>query len=415
MDAIVADVVGIIALVSIVSALFSAAARRLGQPVVIGQIVAGIVLGPSALGRLPGHLTAHLFPHQALPYVNVLGQVAVVVFMFGVGYEIEFASLRHRGRAVPLIALSAVGVPLALGAASVLAYRSGFAALGGHPSQRSFVLFVAAAVSISALPVLAAIVRDRGLAGTLAGVVATAAAALMDVLAWLVLAAALIGAGPKPPFALPVTTALIAGFVVVMLTLVRPALAWWTRRSSVLASPVVIAFAFAAGSAWVTASLGLHPIFGAFLAGVTLRGAGPADAEVVSSMERAGNLLLPLFFIVTGLSLDLGSVGGAGWAVLGLVTAVACAGKLVPAYAASRISGLEHRDAATVAALVNTRGLTELIALNVGLGYGIIGGRLFAVLVLMALITTLATGPLLALIRPSTARIEVGERVAAVD
>lgn len=415
MDAIVADVIGIIALVTVVSALFSAAARRLRQPAVIGQILAGVALGPSLLGRLPGHLTAHLFPHQALAFVNVLGQVAVVVFMFGVGYEIEFTSLRRRGRSVPLIAIGAVAAPMALGVAVVLAYRSGFSALGGHPAQRSFVMFVAVAVSISALPVLAAIVRDRDLAGTLAGVVATTAAALMDVLAWLVLAAALIGAGPKPPFALPATTALIAGFVLAMLGLVRPALAWWTRRSSVLASPVVITFALATGAAWVTASLGLHPIFGAFLAGVTLRGSRPADAEVVSSMERTGNLLLPLFFIVTGLSLDVGVVGGEGWAVLGAVTAVACLGKLVPAYAAGRISGLEHRDAATVAALVNTRGLTELIALNVGLTYGIINTRLFTVLVLMALVTTLATGPLLTLIRPSTARIEVGEPVAAVD
>jgi Kef-type K+ transport system membrane component KefB len=413
MDPIVADVLGIIALVTVLSAVFGAAARRLGQPAVIGQILTGIVLGPSLLGRLPGHLGARLFPKQALPYITVLGQVAVVVFMFGVGYEVELRALRGRGRAVPAVAVSAVAVPMALGAACVLVDRAGFTALGGRPDDRSFLLFVAAATAISALPVLASIVRERGLAATTPGVVATAAAAFMDVLAWLVLAAALIGAGLKTPFALPATIVLMTGYTVLMLTVVRFALAWWTGRRSVLASPVAVAFALAAGSAWVTASLGLHPIFGAFLAGLTLRGSGPPDAEVLGAMEQAGNLLLPLFFVATGLSLDVGAVSGAALGVLVLITAAACLGKLGPAYLVSRVAGLGRRDSATVAALLNTRGLTELIALNVGLSHGIITRQLFTVLVLMAVITTLMTGPLLSLLHPAAARREVGEPVVA--
>lgn len=415
MDAIVADVIGIIALVTLLSSLLSAAARRLGQPAVVGQILTGVVLGPTVLGRLPGHLTGRLFPAHVLPYVNVLGQIAVVVFMFGVGYEIEFGSIRRHGRAVPLIGIAAVAVPMALGACCVLVDRSGFTAIGGHPSDRSFLLFVSAAVSISALPVLAAIVRDRGLAGTTAGVVATASAAFMDVLAWLVLAAAILGSGPKPLLPLPATAAAIGGFVVVMLVAVRPALAWWTARRSVLANPVVTALVLATGSAWVTASLGLHPIFGAFLAGVTLRGNRPPVAEIVESMERAGNLLLPLFFIVTGLALNLGGVGGAGWGVLALVVAAAVLGKLVPAYVAARVGGLDRRDSATVAALLNTRGLTELIALNVGLSYGVITTRLYSLLVLMALITTLSTAPLLSVVRPVVARSTAKEPVPVAD
>lgn len=413
MDTVVADVVGIIALVTVLSAVFGAAARRLGQPVVIGQILTGIVLGPSLLGRLPGHPGAHLFPQHVLPYITVLGQVAVVIFMFGVGYEIDFQTLRGHGRTVPMVAIAAVGAPMALGAACVLADNAGFTAVGGRPHDRSFLLFVAAATAISALPVLASIVRERGLAGTTPGIVATGAAAVMDVLAWLVLAAALIGAGPKTPFPLPVTIVLIAGYTVLMLTAVRSALSWWTRRTSVLASPVAVAFALAAGSAWVTASLGLHPIFGAFLAGLTLRGSRPPDAEVLDAMEQAGSLLLPLFFITTGLSLDVGSVSGPALALLALVTAAACLGKLGPAYLASRIAGLGRRDSATVAALLNTRGLTELIALNVGLSYGIISRQLFTVFVLMAFLTTLMTGPLLSLVRPAAARHEVGEPVVA--
>lgn len=408
MDTILAEVVGIIALVTLVSALLGAAARRCGQPVVIGQILTGVVLGPSLLGRMPGNLTDHLFPHQALPYVTVLGQVAVIVFMFGVGYEIEFASLRRHGRVVPLLAVGTVVVPMGLGIACVLLYPSGFAAVGGHPEDRSFLLFIGAATAITALPVLASMVRERGLAGTAAGVIATAAAGIMDVIAWLVLAAALTGVGSSSAFSWPVSLVLICCFVAVMLLGVRPVLSWWVERhQSVLSSPVSTAFVLATGSAWVTTSLGLHPIFGAFVAGLTMRGSRPPDVDVLRAMEQAGTLLLPLFFIVTGLSLDVGVVGGQALVLLALIVLVACAGKLGPAYGISRWCGLEPRQSAVVATLVNTRGLTELIALNVGLAAGIINQRLFTILVLMAFITTLMTGPLLSLIRPYDARQKV--------
>jgi Kef-type K+ transport system membrane component KefB len=401
LDATIAAVIGDTALVFVVASLLGAAARKCGQPAVIGQILTGVLLGPSLLGRLPGHLTSHLFPHEALPYLNVLSQVAVVVFMFTVGYEIEFGAIRRYGRVVPLIALGALLVPMSLGIACVLLLHPEFAALGTGSEGRSFVLFMGVATSITALPVLAAIVRDRNLAGTTAGIVATAAAGVMDVLAWLVLAAALIGTGHAGPFSLPVTVVLIACFVVVMLAVVRPVLSWWMNRGQfVLSSSLPIAFALATGSAWVTAALGLHPIFGAFLAGLTMRGRNRVpDAEVLRAMDQAGNMLLPLFFVVTGLSLNIGAVGGDAFVLLAVLVVIACAGKLAPGYWIPRASGLTARDSATVASLVNTRGLTELIALNVGLVDGIISPRLFTVLVLMALITTLATGPLLSVIR----------------
>jgi Kef-type K+ transport system membrane component KefB len=402
MDSVVTAVIGDIAVVFVVSSLLAAVARRCGQPAVIGQILTGIVLGPSLLGRLPGHLTSHLFPHQALPYLNVLSQVAVVIFMFAVGYEIELGSLRGHGRAVPLVALGALAVPMGLGIVCVLLLRPEFATMGVGHEGRSFVLFMGAAMSITALPVLAAIVRERDLAGTTAGVIATATAGIMDVLAWLVLAAALVGTGHSGHFSLPVMVLLLGCFVVAMLSVVRPAVSWWTnRRQSVLSSPVPVAFALAMMSAWVTASLGLHPVFGAFLAGLTMRGRNrAADAEVLRVMDQAGGLLLPLFFVVTGLSLNVGSVRGNAFVLLAVIVAIATAGKLGPGYTISRACGLSARDSATIAALVNTRGLTELIALNVGLVDGIINPRLFTVLVLMALVTTFTTGPLLSVIRP---------------
>jgi Kef-type K+ transport system membrane component KefB len=400
-------VIGDIALVILVSSLLSVLARRCGQPTVIGQILTGVLLGPSLLGRLPGHLTAHLFPHTVLPSLTTLAQVAVVVFMFTVGYELNVGSIRGRGRAVPLVAASALAVPMGLGIACVLLYRSGFAAIGEPRDGRSFVLFMAVAVSITAMPVLASIIRERGLAGTTAGTVATAAAGTMDVLAWLMLAAALIGTRQAGHFSWPVTLLLTACFVAAMLIVARPALTWWTSRSqSLLADPVPVAFALAMGSAWVTATLGLQPVFGGFLAGLAMRPRdGAPDADVVRSLEQAGSLLLPLFFIVTGLSLNVGDVHGDALILLVLVFLIASGGKLGSAYAASRLAGLQPRESATVAALVNTRGLTELIALNVGLQAGLVNQRLFTILVLMALLTTLMTGPLLSVIRPARAAL----------
>ena len=262
-------------------------------------------------------------------------------------------------------------------------------------------------MSITAMPVLAAIVRERGLAGTPAGAIATAAAGTMDVLAWLVLAAALIGTAQAVRFSWPVTLLLTCCFVAAMLIVVRPALTWWTSRSqSLLSDPVPIALALALGSAWVTTMLGLQPVFGGFLAGLTMRARkGGPSADVVRSLEQAGNLLLPLFFIVTGLSLNVGDVRGDALILLILIFLVASTSKLGSAYTASRLSGLEPRVSATIAALVNTRGLTELIALNVGLQAGLINQQLFTVLVLMALLTTLMTGPLLSVIRPPRASL----------
>src|ERR1700677_280869 len=400
LDILTADVIGDIAIVIGVSSLLGAVARRLGQPTVVGQIVAGIALGPSLLGRLPGHLTTRLFTHAAVPYLSVISQVAVVIFMFTVGYEIDFRPLRGRGRAAPLIAASALLVPLALGMGVAVLGRHALAAIGEtHTDSRSFVLFMGVAISVTALPVLASIVRERGLAGTTVGTIATAAAGIMDVAAWLVLAAALVGTAAAGSRSWPVTVALLAGFVVLMLVVVRPALRWWIRRpGTLLSNQVPLALVLVLASAWVTSSLGLHPVFGAFLAGLTMPGRDrddAPDADVLRTMAQAGGLLLPIFFVVTGLTINIGALNGSDLILLLIIVACAMLGKIGPAYAAARVSRLERRQSAMIATLVNTRGLTELIALNVGLSAGIIHQRLFTILVLMALITTIATGPLI--------------------
>lgn len=421
-DILTAEVIGAVAIVISVAALFGAVARRCGQPTVVGQILAGILLGPSLLGRLPGHLTHRLFPPAAIPSITVLAQLAVVIFMFTVGYEIDFRPLRGRGRVAPLIAAGALLVPLALGAGIAVAGRPLFLAAGEpHTGSRSFVLFMGVAISVSALPVLASIVRERGLAGTTVGTVAATAAGIMDVAAWLVLAAALAGiraAGSRP---WAVTVLALVGFVAVMLGMVRPALRWWVQRpGALLTNQVPLALVLATASAWVTASLGLHPVFGAFLAGLTMPGRdGAPDADVLRTMERAGGLLLPLFFVVTGLTMNIGALNGTDVVLFLVIVACALFGKVGPAYGAARLGRLDRRQSAMIAALVNTRGLTELIVLNVGLSAGLIHRGLFTILVLMALITTIATGPLVSVIgrpgRDLSAAVRAPQEVAHAD
>lgn len=399
-DGAIAAVLADIALALGFSSLLSAAARRLGQPTVIGQMLTGIALGPSLLGRLPGHLSKDLFPAAALSYLSLLSQVGVVVFMFLVGYHIDLRSIRAGSRSVVLIALSALLVPMTLGSATVVLFRGWFTAAGQAP-RHSFTLFVGVVVSITALPVLAAIIRERGLVGSTVGFVATSAASVMDVMAWLALAAVIAGSAHSARRPWLVVALLICCLTAAMLLIMRPFLRWWSGRPSTMpVAQVPLAIVLTMGNAYVTTKLGLHPVFGGFLAGLTMSRAeweGP-DPDVLHSMEGTSNLLLPLFFIQTGLSLNIGVQPASDLALLVLLLAIASVAKLVPSYAASRLSGLDRTQSATIAALLNTRGLTELIALNVGLQAGIIGQRLFTVFVLMALLTTMATCPLLALI-----------------
>ena len=258
------------------------------------------------------------------------------------------------------------------------------------------------AVSITALPVLAAIVRERGLTRLPACVIATAAAGIMDVAAWLVLAIAVALASPAGGLSWPWLLVLTAGFVVLMLAVVRQGVDWWLARSrSPFASQVPVALTLAMGSAWVAASLGLHPVFGGLIAGFTMRGRNrPPDADVLRYMESAGSVLFPVFLVVSGLTVAIGTLRGESFLVLAVMCVLASLGKLGPGYAAARLSGVDPRGSAVIAAPVNTRGLTELIALSVGLQAGIISTQLYTVLVLMALVTTCMTGPLLALIGP---------------
>lgn len=400
MSHLTATVLGDVALVILVSWAFGAAARRLKQPTVVGQILAGIALGPTLLGQLPGDPSSQLFPQDARPFLSMLAQVAIVLFMFVAGYEMDFRTFRA-GRAAVNVAVATLLVPMGLAVGAVALFGGAFSAVDpGHADHSSFSMFMAVAVAITALPVLAAIVRERGAAGTPAGTVSIAAAGFMDVVAWLVLAAVLSDAGQETRFSWPVALGLLAAFTAFLFLGLRPVLRWWLDRpATLLSNPVPAAMVIALGSAWVTESLGLHAVFGGFLAGLAMprRDGGP-NPDVLGPMEQTSGMLLPLFFVTTGLSVDIGTLGADGFGLLALILVIAIAGKSLPAYGAARLGGLDPHQSSLVAVMVNTRGLTELIVLDVGRSAGLIGQDLYAVLVLMALVTTFMTGPLLQLV-----------------
>ncbi|MFI6418129.1 cation:proton antiporter [Streptomyces sp. NPDC050842] len=401
-DSVVTHVVAALAVVIATSSALGAAARRLGQPPVVGQLFAGIALGPSLLGLLPGQVYETLFPAEIQPILTALAQVALVLFLFAVGYELDLGLLRGQ-RAVAAVSLGGFVVPMAMGAGLVLLLPEAFASVnGGRPVDTTFVLYMAVALSITAVPVLASIIKDQGLAGSVPGTVAMAAAGVIDALSWPVLAVVLVGGAHGSLRSWAVKAALLAVYVLVMLFAVRPLLAWWKDRPGTrVAQQVPVAVSVALASAWATNALGLHVIFGALLAGVVMprRPDGSPDGSLLRPLQDAGGLLLPVFFAVSGMAVALDGLHGSDLLLLAVICAAAVVSKVAAGTLAARGVRIPWRDSLLIGVLLNTRGLTELIVLNVGLATGVIGPRLYALLVVMALLTTAAAGPLIGLLR----------------
>ncbi|MEX0170894.1 cation:proton antiporter [Streptomyces sp. LMG1-1-1.1] len=401
-ESVVSHVVAALAVVIAASYALGALARRLGQPTVVGQLFAGIALGPSLLGLVPGQVYETLFPAQIQPILTSLAQVALVLFLFVVGYELDLGMLRGQ-RAVTAVSLSGFVLPMAMGAGIVLLLPGAFASVnGGHPIDTTFVLYMAIALSITAVPVLASIIRDQGLAGTRPGTVAMASAGVIDALSWPVLAVVLVGGEHGSVRDWVLKAGLLVLYVLVMLFGVRPALEWWMRRPGPQASarlPVAVTVALA--SAWATNALGLHVIFGALLAGVIMPRLpdGSPDGRLLRPLQDIGGLLLPVFFAVSGLAVKLGGLRSSDLVLLVVICAAAVVSKVAAGSLSARGTRLPWRESLLIGVLLNTRGLTELIVLNVGLQAGVIGPRLYALLVVMALVTTAGTGPLIGLLR----------------
>ncbi|MFB8773308.1 cation:proton antiporter [Streptomyces broussonetiae] len=378
-------------------------ARRLRQPYIVGQLTAGIALGPTLLGALAPDAHDALFPAGIGPALTGFAQFALVVFLFGVGYELDLRLLGDRARTAVTVALAAFLVPMAVGGGCALLFRDWLHGLGmPRDLSPSMVVFAGVALSITAVPVLTAIVRENGLAPTVPGVVAVSAAGLLDVLGWTVLAGTLLDGGEGRGLGWAWRAVLAVGFTALMLLCARPLLRrllWRPRVEPSLRLALLLGFAL--GSAWVTHSLGLHVIFGALLAGVVVprEAGGTLDPDLVRPLHEVGQLLLPFFFVLSGQSVVLTGIDGAGWLTLAVVTVLAVATKVGAGTAAARLGGLGRDDARTVGVLLSARGLTELIALNAGLHAGLLSTPLYTVLVFMTLITTLLTQPLLHLVR----------------
>lgn len=380
-----------------------ALAARMGQPPVIGEIAAGILLGPSLLGWVTPGASAFLFPADSLPTLNMLSQIGVLLFMFVVGLELDWSHMRHKAHAAVAVSHVSIVFPFLLGVILSLALYSQFAP--PRVPFHAFALFLGIAMSITAFPVLARMLEERRLTGTAVGTTAIACAAVDDVTAWSLLAFVVAVTTSGGALATLLTMlALSAVFVLLMVYVVRPALTRLLdseRQAHALNKErmaIVIGVLFA--SALSTEVIGIHALFGAFLAGVMMPGDGAFQRLLRDRLETVSSVfLLPLFFAYTGLRTQIGLLDDAGaWAVCLLIIAVATLGKLGGTVLASRLTGFGWHDAFRLGALMNTRGLMELIALNVGYDLGILTPEIFAMMVLMALVTTAMTGPLLSLI-----------------
>ncbi|MDT0611443.1 cation:proton antiporter [Streptomyces lancefieldiae] len=403
-DAMITHFVGASAVIVVAAQAAGWLARRLRQPYIVGQLAAGIALGPSLLGALAPDAYASLFPGEIEPALMGFAQFALVVFLFEVGYELDLKILGDRARTSLIVALASFVVPMAVGCGSALLFRESLHELGmPRDLSPAMVVFAGIALSITAVPVLTAIVRENELSRSVPGVVAVSAAGLLDAVCWTVLAAALMDSGgAESALGWPWRVVLAVGFVAVMVLAARPVLRrllWGTRMEPSLRLALLIGFAL--GSAWVTHSLGLHVIFGALLAGVVVprEEDGTLDPDLLRPLHDVSSLLLPFFFVLSGQSVALNSMNGTGWAVLLVVTVLAVTTKIGSGTLAARVGGLDRHDARTVGVLLSARGLTELIALNAGLQAGLLSAPLYTVLIFMALATTLLTQPLLLLTR----------------
>jgi len=373
-------------------------AGRLGQPPVIGEIVAGLLLGPSFFGWIAPALYARLFPAASLPVLNELSQIGLILFMFLVGLHLDLTEVYALRRVAGFASLLSIAVPFGLG----LALARPLHVLAPSSPMLPFTLLIAVSVSITAFPVLARILADQKLSATKLGHVAIACAALNDVVAWSFLAwiVAISRSGDASASGALVILLL---YIFGMLAVIRPALRWFTPRltgQNELSTMLIFVFL----SSWVTEFAGFHALFGAFLAGVIWPRNDSHKDEIAAKIEPlAMTMLIPLFFSYTGLRTNVGTVGS-NLGLTALVIAVAIAGKVGGAFTGAKIAGFDVRSSLALGCLLNTRGLVELIVLNVGLDLEILSPPLFSMLVIMALVTTIMTTPLLKVVLPEEYR-----------
>ncbi len=370
--------------------------QRMGQQWVIGEILAGLVLGPSLLGLLWPGVQRFVFPASTLNTLQTLGDIGLILYMFALGARLDTHLLLRQSRTALVISLSGIALPLTLG--MLLAFWLFPTLAGPGATSLSFMLLVGTAMAITAFPVLARLLTEKDLLGTKIGTLALTCAAVDDVVAWCLLAVviAVVHAQGLPSVLL--TLGLVLLFIVCMLTIVRPLLAYADRHMHSKQMLNVLSILLLLSSAYITNAIGIHPIFGAFLLGIILP-RKVVFVELVRDIDRVNALLfLPLYFVYSGLHTRLGLLNSPLlWLLCLGILAVACCGKILGGSLATRLMGENWANAFQLGILMNTRGLVELIVLNIGLQLGVLSPTLFAMLVIMALVTTMLASPALTL------------------
>jgi Kef-type K+ transport system membrane component KefB len=384
-----------LALILVVTRTFGAVATRLGQPAVIGEILGGILLGPTLFD---GALAHTLFPADVRPFLSALANLGVALFMFVVGMELDQRLIKGKLRIAISVSAGSILLPLGLGTALAFYLYNHH----GTGDRAGFILFMGVAMSITAFPVLARILTDRDLHRTAIGGIALASAAMGDALAWSLLAMVIAMVSGAVQWQL----ILAIPYLVLMFTLVRPLLGRLANahdtngKLSRTSFAIVLIGVLTSGA--LTEWFGLHFIFGAFLFGTIMPRSSLLREDILGPIEQLSlTLLLPVYFVVAGLQVNLSSLGPTGLIDLTLILLVAITGKFAGAFTAARLHHLPTRSAAILGTLMNTRGLTELVVLTIGLHLGLLDTRLYSLMVLMALVTTAMAGPLLHFLHPN--------------
>jgi Kef-type K+ transport system membrane component KefB len=389
-------------IVLLVAVVCGRLARMLGQPRVIGEIVGGILIGPSVFGRFAPHLSADLFPQSSLAQLELLSTVGLVLFLFLIGMELDYAQLRNQRGTTMAASGASIFVPFVMAALLAHPLRVRFSphGIGNIP----FVLFLGIAMSITAFPVLARILEERNLQSSPLGTIAILSAAVNDVIGWILLALALALVGEAGgPSSLPIRLAGLAVYLFLMLGVIRPLAARLVNRRNNPELSITLLGLVVAGvllSAAATDKIGVHPLFGAFLAGVCFPRIEHWQVAIRERLDMLVSvLLLPLFFALTGMRTRFDLLNDrAMWIWAGIVLVAAVIGKMGGAALAARWTGQSWRDAIALGALLNTRGLVELIVLNIAYNVGAFTPTLFTMMVVMALVTTMCTAPVLNLL-----------------
>ncbi len=386
----------------ITARLFSLALKKIGQPTVVGEILAGIALGPSLLGMIFPKATTFLFPAESLGNLQFLSQIGLILFMFVIGLELDSKSLRHKAHKAFMISHVSITFSFLLGTLLAIQLYARFAPPGVHFTP--FALFMGISMSITAFPVLARIIQERNLSRKPIGTLIITCAAIDDITAWCLLA--MIIAIAKAGGILPALTTIAVSmlYIAAMFYIVKPFMRRVGEQHSsreLLGKPTVaLVFVVLMISSWATEIIGIHALFGAFLAGVIMPEPFNFKRLISEKIEDIALVLfLPLLFVFTGLRTQIGLLNQPDlWVTCAAITGVAISGKAIGSSIATRLMGSSWKDAMTAGLLLNTRGLMELIVLNIAYDLGIINVELFTMLVLMALITTFMTGPALNLL-----------------